>query len=183
MGAGDLFLFWGLFQRVDGALKKVGSPFHAIWGWLQVGRPADVASEVLPALNSESWRWAAPHPHVTIRAGQKPRKRPNGLYVAGERLALPGTSQTRLAGAGVFDRFRPELQLTASPEKRLSLWSLPAWFAPGRRKPLTYHSRRERWSPKGDRILLQTVGRGQEFVLDLDEYPEALAWLGGLLNG
>ena len=35
----------------------------------------------------------------------------------------------------------------------------------------------------GDRVDLQTVGRGQEFVLDVREYLEAVAWVRQLLVG
>ena len=34
-----------------------------------------------------------------------------------------------------------------------------------------------------DRTLLQAVARGQEFVLDCDEYPEAMGWVGSLIRG
>lgn len=33
----------------------------------------------------------------------------------------------------------------------------------------------------GDTVLLNTVGRGQEFVLDCQDYPEAVQWLSQLL--
>lgn len=177
VSAGDLFLFWGLFQRVANDLTRLGSPFHAIWGWLQVGEAAEVRSEILPALDSSSWRWATSHPHVS-----KSRKNPNWLYVASDRLVLPASSPSGIPGAGFFGRFRPELQLTANPEEKLSRWALPAWFEPRDRKPLTYHADRSRWTRQGDRVLLQTVGRGQEFVLDVNEYPEAIEWVGGLLE-
>jgi hypothetical protein len=31
-------------------------------------------------------------------------------------------------------------------------------------------------------VRLRSVGRGQEFVLDLTAYPEAHVWLAGLFN-
>lgn len=178
---GDLFLFWGLFQRVDDDLRRLELPFHALWGWLQVGDVADVDTEVLPALESETWRWVTTHPHVTIRAGQKVRKSPNRLYVAADRLSLPGLPRS-ISGSGAFDRFRPELKLSARAEAGVSVWSLPRWFEPGSRTPLTYHANSNRWIVRGDRVLLKTVGRGQEFVLNLDEYPEAVGWIHALLR-
>jgi hypothetical protein len=181
VSAGDLFLFWGLFQRVGDDLRCVGPPFHALWGWLQVACAADVPADILPALASEEWRWASAHPHVTVRSGQKGRKLPNYLYVAADSVSLPSGSRSCVSGAGVFERFRPELQLSANPAEGLSRWSLPGWFAPGERPPLTYHSNPSRWRAQGDRVLLQTVGRGQEFVLNLDYYPEAVNWLRLLL--
>ena len=46
-----------------------------------------------------------------------------------------------------------------------------------RPSPLSYHGRPNRWQLMDDSVQLQTVGRGQEFVLDTDHYPEALTWL------
>lgn len=181
VGPGDLFLFWGLFQSVDAGLRFVGKPFHAIWGWLQVDKVVDVRSEVLPRLASAEWAWAAAHPHVTVRPGQKSRKKPNVLYVGRSDLQLPGLMTPSLAGAGAFPRMAPELKLTAEGG-RTSRWSLPGAFLPRGRTPLTYHRRAERWSARGSQVLLQTVGRGQEFVLDLSEYPEVLPWVAGLLR-
>lgn len=182
VGVGDLFLFWGLFQRVGTDLRPLGRPVHALWGWLQVGRVADVATDIAPALASSEWSWAARHPHVGIRSGQRGRKSPNALYVAAEELTQLGRPAVGVPGAGVFEKFTEALQLTADPIRSLSTWSLPGWFAPGRRKPLTYHGSAYRWTRAGDRTLLRTVGRGQEFVLDTEEYPEAVEWARGLIS-
>jgi hypothetical protein len=180
--AGDLFLFWGLFQHVDAELRRVDRPFHALWGWLQVGEVADVRDVVVPAIDSKRWRWAAAHPHVS-RGRQDGKPKPNCLYVAAERLCLPGYRQQTIPGAGVFERFRPELRLTSDPGDRPSRWALPRWVLPEGRRPLTYHSDPKRWAVRGDRVLLQTVGRGQEFVLDLQEHPGAIAWIRELVRG
>ena len=65
-----------------------------------------------------------------------------------------------------------------------SRWSLPKWFRPrAGRTPLSYHGDEARWSLDGDRVTLQVVARGQEFVLDVDQYPEAVDWVSGLLSG
>ena len=39
-----------------------------------------------------------------------------------------------------------------------------------------------RWDQDGDWAYLQSVARGQEFVLHLDDYPEALGWVSGLIR-
>jgi len=64
------------------------------------------------------------------------------------------------------------------------VWNLPGWFEPkpGRRA-LGYHTEPARWSRDGDRVDLQTVARGQEFVLDTADYPEVVAWVRHLLVG
>lgn len=175
VGPGDLFLFFGWFRQVerkDGMARYVaGSPdFHSFFGWLQVGQRIHANDrDRLPD-------WAAEHAH----AMPHPDKRPDALYLAGERLKLPGIEMP-LAGGGTFPCFRPSLRLTAPGQKR-SLWQLPSWFHPqGRPSALTYHGDPRRWTPLQDSVLLQTVGRGQEFVLDVDHYPEAIAWVASLL--
>jgi hypothetical protein len=60
---------------------------------------------------------------------------------------------------------------------------LPNWFYPHENTPgLSYHSSPHRWKMVGDTVLLNTVGRGQEFVLDCQGNPEAVQWLSQLLG-
>ena len=47
---------------------------------------------------------------------------------------------------------------------------------------LSYHRNVQRWTARQDHVLLQTVGRGQEFVLNCDEHPQALDWLATILR-
>lgn len=176
VGPGDLFLFFGWFRQVervgDTYRYVAGAPdLHVLFGWLQVAerRPLDDAVAV-PT-------WARYHPHCQHAQFAAP----NSLYIAAEHLDLPGAS-SGLLGAGRWPRFRPQLQLTA-PAMSRSVWRLPAWFHPcGRDAALSYHARPDRWQLHGDHVLLRTVGRGQEFVLDCDAYPEALAWAAGLFE-
>ena len=50
----------------------------------------------------------------------------------------------------------------------VSNWRLPQWFYPdGSKPPLTYHPDRRRWRRDSEHAYLRSVGRGQEFVLDL----------------
>jgi Nucleotide modification associated domain 3 len=63
-----------------------------------------------------------------------------------------------------------------------STWQLPRWFAPCGRPALSYHSKAARWTDCATSTRLQSVGRGQEFVLDVDEYPEARAWLRSIFH-
>lgn len=120
VGPGDLFLFFGLFRRVephDGAWRWApdSRPFHALWGWLQVAAmvPVDEA-------RSGDYAWAAYHPHFRRQSAPN-----NVLYLAAPRLALPGLEET-LPGAGVFPGFSPQRQLTAPGAERVSQWRLPA---------------------------------------------------------
>lgn len=176
VGEGDVFLFFTVFQPVEwvaGAYQwqKRVPPIHAFWGWLQV-------DEVLNLGGGEpvSHPWAEYHPHC-----YRTHEANNAIYTARETLSLNG-SGTNLPGAGVFPYWQPELQLTAVESERPTLWKLPAWFYPqSDKKPLTYHANRERWQQTSNGTLLQSVFRGQEFVLDCEQYPEAAGWVENLV--
>jgi len=176
VGPGDLFLFYGWFRAVEQAAGRwryvTGAPdLHVIFGWLQVDRrvPAAGWPEYAP--------WAAGHPHCD-RPGPRAR---DSLYLARAELRLPGHA-ARLAGAGVFPRYVQALRLTA-PGARRSLWRLPLWFHPSAGAPgLSYHTGPARWQAAAGHALLQTVGRGQEFVLDCDGYPAAIPWAAALIR-
>jgi hypothetical protein len=177
VGEGDVFVFYGWFRQVElgatGRYRYVpGAPdLHVIFGWLQIERRISLSdAEQIPP-------WARYHPHCMRR----PHSKVDSLYVSTRQLQLPGL-EARKSGAGVFERFHPDLCLTA-PGMRRSAWRLPGWFHPaGKRSTLSYHSNPARWKIAEPHVLLDTVGRGQEFVLDCDEYPEALEWLLRLLD-
>ena len=72
------------------------------------------------------------------------------------------------------DRFT----LTAPGSKSRSRWRLPWWFYPSNGRPtLSYHGNEDRWQPAKPWVYLDTVGIGQEFVLDAGGIPEANVWL------
>lgn len=177
VGPLDLFIFFGLFQRVLWQRGRYGfdpeSPrIHLIWGWMQV-------DEVVPvATCSESMRrWAGEHPHL-----HHPPSPDNTLYVARRRLQLPG-ARSALAGSGVFPHHERLLQLTDPFASRPSQWRLPAWLHPGQqRAALSFHRRPTRWSNADGVTRLRSAPRGQEFVLDAGQYPEAVRWLLWLLE-
>lgn len=84
----------------------------------------------------------------------------------------------------MFPKFDQRLVLTDPNGASVSQWRLPRWFYPGDNKPsLTYHGNvPERWRRDANHTYLRSVGRGQEFVLDLDHYPEAVRWFSDLVN-
>jgi hypothetical protein len=179
IGRGDIFLFFGLFRRVE----RVGGSWrsrrderakHVIWGWLQIDEMIDIdlsRPRSCPA-------WALYHPHFSLK-----KRRKNMLYVAGRALDLPGLGKRRFRGAGIFPRFAAGLQLTAPDCDGASSWLLPMWIHPkGRESILTYHGNPNRWQVKPQGVVLSTVGRGQEFVLDCEHYPEAVDWLANLVK-
>jgi hypothetical protein len=174
VGPGDLFLYFGWYRQVetrDGRFQYVrgARDLHVLWGWLQIGAVLKIDTDPIP-------QWAAYHPHVASPQG----RRFNTLYVAAETFTVGGASRG-VSGAGVFGTYHDGLCLTA-PGRTRSIWSLPDWFHPsGDRTALGYHGDLRRWTRAGDRALLQTVGRGQEFVLDAGQYPEAVEWARALV--
>ena len=163
----DIFLFFGWFRQVeerDGQFRfKPGSPdVHMLFGWLEVG---DIWH--LPEDARRIPSWATDHPHVSA---SWPR---NTIYAAAQ-------TDTRCA-AGTFRSAAAELILTRKDHSR-SRWCLPKWFHPSKRKStLSYHSNASRWDQDNAHAYLQSVGIGQEFVLDTGDYPEAVDWARGLI--
>jgi hypothetical protein len=159
-----VFLFFGLFKdvtEVNGVLSwKMNSPSkHIIWGWLQIGQIIPVKADLanLPP-------WLKYHPHLHGDRGGN-----NTFYIAED--------------AGIFTHFSEELQLTIPDSKSPGMWQLPGWLYPeSGKRPLSYHSKMDRWHKNGDTIKLDAVSRGQEFILNCADYPEAEGWLYGLIG-
>lgn len=177
VGVGDLFLFFGWFRAVEvvGGAYRYGARApdqQVIYGWLQVG--SIIQGAQLPHLAPP---WAANHPHCVGGRGDR-----NTIYIAAEHLTLAGAG-SGLPGAGIVPTYHPRYCLTA-PGALRTQWQLPRWFYPHPEcPPLTYHRDLARWSLSDDFAYLRSATRGQEFVLDTQYYPEALAWVRGLLVG
>lgn len=176
VGVGDVFLFFGIFKRVEkipaGWRFVRGAPkLHILWGWLQI----EQILKVDRVRHDERFSWATYHCHFSWEGDPS-----NTLYMASKQLDL--CDGLKVAGAGTFPRFDNRLVLT-KPGGSASQWRLPLWIYPDDGKtPLTYHPDRKRWSRDNSYTYLQSVGRGQEFVLDLEQYPEALGWLSDLVQ-
>ncbi len=175
---GDLFLFYGWFREVklhDGKYRyvKATHDLHVLFGWLQIEQRI-----VLP--NPERIPdWARYHPH----ARRERYSSADSLYIATDHLQLPGVAGG-LPGAGIFRRYHPSLCLTnTAPYCSRCVWRLPEWMhpTPGQ-TTLTYHGNPSVWQRRDGYTLLRSAGRGQEFVLDCDEYPQAVEWVAELLN-
>jgi hypothetical protein len=181
VGEGDLFLFFGWFHEVElvgGRLsyRPQAPDLHCLFGWLQVGRIYH-----LSAPGVEPPPWAAEHPHVRFAGHYSSATSNNTLYVAAERLRLPGV-QRPIAGGGVFAQFARCLQLT-EPGRPRSTWRLPACFYPSEgAAPLSYHASPTRWAKDDTGVLLRSAARGQEFVLDCDCHPGVIDWLRGVFG-
>ena len=179
VATGDVFLFFGLYRRVEETTQGWrfvrGAPeLHVLWGWLQIDekyRVADIGPNDLP--------WARHHPHIF--SGYREDR--NTVYTASTKLDPCGDDQSDIAGWGVFPKFDQRLVLTDPNGAGVSNWRLPRWFYPDSNKtPLTYHPDQKRWRRDGNHAYLRSVGRGQEFVLDLAHYPEAIEWLSDLMG-
>ena len=171
MKPGDLFLFWRVFRRVDEALRWCGRPMHVLWGGYRsvMSRPSTMSCAQIGREPGAGRR--------RIRISLSNRIPSNTLYVAGDQLELPGLEGLNLPAAGAFDVFTEQRVLTAEDAARPSLWSLPAWFLPRGRPPLSYHGEPHRWQEHPLGVQLEVVARGQEFVLNAGHYPEAAGWV------
>jgi hypothetical protein len=166
---GDIFLFFGWFRRVEewnGRFRfKPDTPnIHMLFGWLEVGAIWRLWKDAcrIPA-------WASEHPHI----GADYANARNTIYVAAETDAT--------YNAGAFHGYSDQLVLTRSGQSR-SRWRLPKCFAPCEGKSvLSYHGDPRRWTCGENYADLQSVALGQEFVLDSDDYPEAIEWVKGLI--
>ncbi|MCE7983145.1 MAG: hypothetical protein DYG89_18370 [Caldilinea sp. CFX5] len=176
VGVGDLFLFFGWFRAValvrgHYRFVKNAPDLHLLYGWLQVGAMLTGAQ-----LAAEAPAWAASHPHCIGGRGVR-----NTVYIASEQLTLDGHI-TALPGADYCPTYRDNRCLTA-PGRLRTHWRLPRWFYPHAEKPpLSYHTDRTRWACDDNYAYLRSAMRGQEFVLDTQDYPEALAWVTSLLH-
>lgn len=177
VGLGDLFLFYGWFRQAEWSQGKLAfvsdaPDVHIVFGWLQVA-----SVEPVSAFPKDYLRWAGYHPHLN-RAGSEN----DVLYVARSRLKLDGVVH-KLPGAGVFPHARPQLVLTA-PGRSRSQWRLPSGlYPPEPGLALSYHSDMTRWRRGQNCTYLNSVGRGQEFVLDGDRYPAMKRWFAELFAG
>ena len=184
VGSGDVFLFFGLYRRVE--LTSRGWRFvpsapsrHVLWGWLQVERKYRAEALGPRELDGELV-WAFHHPHIYYDFGPGN----NTVYMATKELDLGNAVQrVQRAGWGLFPKLDWRLTLTDPNGAGVSDWCLPRWFYPDAGKsPLTYHTKRENWRHDRNHAYIRSVGRGQEFVLDLAGYPEAIDWLSGLIT-
>ena len=173
---GDLFLFFGWFRQcaLDKGVYRYlrhTPDLHIVFGYLQVGDIIELSRAPAPD-------WAKDHPHLhgTARKSDKG----NTLYIAANDLVLPGVEG--LPGAASFTKFRNALQLTAEGMTR-SIWRLPQWFYPRAGVCfLSSHERKDRWRMEGNTCLLNSVARGQEFIVDTGCVPESIGWAAHLIK-
>lgn len=177
VGAGDIFLFFGWFRQVENASGRWrfvprAPDLHVIFGWLEVEEVLSIVTDRSDALQRHPW--IATHPHVASPGHYTDSR--NTLYVARKRSAYVDG-----LGGGRFPSLDPSLKLTREGLSR-RFWSLPSWFEPSGRPPLTYHPSADCWNVEGDRVTLKTAAKGQEFIIDGKCYPELEPWVASLIR-
>lgn len=184
--AGDLFLFYGWFNDVvpgpepDTWLRRRGQHRHVVFGWLQVGEVVDVGSD--PSASLAAKPWLKGHPHL---AGTWSAQ--NTVYVAADRLDVPGWTPSRLIpGAGTFKSVSARRVLTKQAQPNRSRWSLPQMFSPRYGNvSLSFHRDTDRWVDdvvSSLTVSLNTVGKGQEFVMTAKDFRPVAEWVSSLFE-
>lgn len=179
VGLGDVFLFFGWFRQVEQAqgrwrYVRNAPHLHVLFGWLEIGGILAVVTDRERALQAHPW--IKDHPHVSNPLHYTHAA--NTLYIASEHSRYVPENM----GGGLFPYFKEPLRLT-SPGQSRSHWQLPRWLYPtASRRPLSYHQRLDRWSLGRDSCHLETVAKGQEFVLQAGQYPESDSWLRELVS-
>ena len=158
---GDLFLFFGWFREIEQLdsknfrYKKNEPDLHVIYGFLEVG-------EYFEAYKGKAHHDPAVRQHIHHkRRDRYTQEKQNGLFI-GE-----GKPTFYKSMAGPF-KFNEKLQLTENGKSR-SQWLLPkCFFGDDGRCKLTHHQEKV-GEPFGDKYRIKSVGRGQEFVTEMDD--------------
>ncbi|MHB9362247.1 Nmad3 family putative nucleotide modification protein [Mesorhizobium sp. LNJC403B00] len=176
VGAGDVFLFWGLFQDVErkvGRWRFVGRPHHRIFGWLEISEVHRVGAD--GSTLQKRHPWLVDHPHARPGWGESGSTNNNNtIYIAADRMTI--WADAHLAGYGALKRGHV---LTSESSTLKSVWNVPPWLdVRTKGTGMTYHPIK-RWLGTGK---LLSAGRGQEFIADIGSRPDALAWLRGVIG-
>lgn len=161
VGVGDIFLFFGWFQRTSMDNGKIffdnyAQNQHIIFGYLQIGRI------IYQDDNVEIPDWMSSHPHFGY---DDPT---NTIYVAREKLSW----NEKCSGAGTFN-FHKDLVLTKEGlQFSRSQWDLPKIF---KGISISYHD-----SGSWKNEYFQSAERGQEFVVTCTKEIEE--WAKRLIN-
>ena len=181
VGVGGLFLFFGWFRQVESSEKgyqyqKSSPQQHLLFGYLQIGQVLHFGAQPDAEAILAKDPWLYDHPHIENR-----RSTNNTVYVGAEELILPN-GPTGLPGFGAFDHIQDHLILTA-PGLSKSKWKLPACFGSEQGSTLTYHKDPKRWETQPDgSVILSSVAKGQEFVMEMPEEQNAWDWLNTIVS-
>lgn len=161
---GDIFLFFGWFKKciqTPSGYKydpKDKNGRHIIWGYMQVGKKVIIDND------TNYPKSYLLHPHFEYR-----NRKNNTAYIATNFLNFNKT----ISGAGTF-KYSDNLVLSLDNIDR-SIWKLPSFFHPSYDTKITYHTNPQKWQKNNSFCTLQTVGRGQEFVISNNSSVEEWA--------
>lgn len=133
--------------------RETGERHHRIFGWMRV--EATITGDDLRGSNPMLAVAPRQHPHCIGKWNAN-----NCIWTG------PG---------GLAASADPQLRLTV-PGGPLRLWQIPSWLG---ETGLSYHGRADRWR---ENSRLETVSRGQEFVVDAGERPDVRLWLESILE-
>lgn len=174
---GDLFIFFGWFNRIDMNGKKFKyHPFKGhnkegiqmIYGYLQIDKKINVNQT-----EKEVPNWVKSHPHYIQR---KHFRGENVIYTAKENLSFDSSKP----GAGLF-KFKEDLILTQANLSRTN-WILPNEFHPHSKIEIKYLPKKN-WKPLGNgKVRVKASSRGQEFVVIKDGNKAIESWAKKLID-
>jgi len=159
---GDLFLFFGWFQKTQEKkknllFKRSDTGQHLIYGYMQIASIKQLHHfEVID-------EWMQYHPHAD---DEHKGNKFNTLYIARDSLSW----NKSIPGAGVF-RYHDDLVLTKKGYTR-TIWDLPKFF---KNVEISYHDEQS-WKHGS----FKSASRGQEFVIDDDGQVEK--WVKKLIS-
>ena len=167
VGEKDIFIFFGTFQEVTEQqgkykYKEESKERHVIFGWLQVGEILEINPNQNNKSDKSEYLLLENHPHYNWDSHVN-----NVIYLPTEKLSL----NSKRKGCGTFDKYDEKKFLLTQVEnnENKSLWKLPNCFHKDNGVTLSCHGKDLRWGKeKGGFFDLQTVGMGQEFVLNYD---------------
>lgn len=179
IGVGDVILFFGWFKfaQLKGGTfsyindKNYPNGFHAIYGYLQIDKIFKPNQESVPS-------WLSEHPHVNHKGERYFTSRNNTIYTSKELFEYPQNTFNK-NGAICFS-FAESLILT-QPGPLRSTWQLPSFMHPNFGVNLSYNPA-SKWSLEGDKAILKSAGRGQEFVFTSDPNNEVEKWCINLIK-
>lgn len=158
---GDIFLFFGWFKETEyhnGRLryKPKSKDIHIIFGYMQIGEIIESYTDIP--------HWLKYHPHANLELYENAwHKNQNAIYLPTKELSL----FPDLPGSGTF-QYNQKRVLTKEGYSR-SRWEFPESM---KGTPISHNP----FGWKDD--YFQSVGRGQEFVIDGN--PNVLDWVKSL---
>lgn len=193
----SLFLFFSRFRPFYEAREskcgfspdQLNGGLYFIYGWLRVGwKPIQKFEDIdnIDILNEKEKEELKRHPHATegyFKKYEKKEKGKNTIYIANKYLF---DNCTEFSGCGYFPKLTDRLLLTATDSAQRpcsnwipSRWSLPGFFDKYENRP-SYLKDRKWIMSEDDSCLVETSGRGQEFVFS--ESEDLYQWLNKLFG-